>query len=126
VRAVRAFLGLAGYYRRFIREFGSIAALLTKLLCKERFKWTPEADAVFSTLQQALTTAPVLRLSAFNKEFIVECDASGTGIGAVLHQGDDTITFFSRQMALRHAGLVGYERELMGLVQAVRHWRPYL
>jgi hypothetical protein len=126
VRAVQAFLGLAGYYHRFIREFGSLAAPLTKLLYMERFIWTPEVNAVFHALQQAVMTAPILCLSAFNKEFIIECDASGTGIGVVLHQGDNVIAFFSRLMAPRHAGLAAYKRELMGLVQAMCHWRPYL
>jgi hypothetical protein len=87
MRAVWAFLGLAEYCWRFIRDFGSIAAPLTKLLCKEQFKWTPEADAVFCALQQELTVASVLRLPAFDKEFFVEWDASGTDIGAVLLQG---------------------------------------
>jgi hypothetical protein len=111
VRAVQAFLGLAGYYQRFIREFGSLAAPLTKLLYKERFIWTPEVDATFHALQQAVMTAPILRLPAFNKEFIVECDASGTRIGVILHQGDDVIAFFGRLMAPRHAGLAAYKRE---------------
>jgi len=77
-------------------------------------------------LQRALTTAPVLQLPAFDRDFIVECDASGSGFGAVLHQGAGLIAFFSKTIAPRHAKLAAYERELIGLVQAVRHWRPYL
>jgi hypothetical protein len=99
---------LVGYYEHFIRDFDSIAAPLTKLLCRERFKWTPEADVMFRALQWALMMAPILRLPAFNKEFVVKCDASGTGISTVLHQGEGVIAFFRRQM---------------GLVPVVSHWR---
>jgi hypothetical protein len=122
VRAVRGFLGLAGYYRRFIRDFGAIAAPLTALLRKEGFRWSDEAAAAFRKLQHALTAAPVLQLPDFNRDFIVECDASGTGLGAVLHQGGGPVAFFSTPIAPRHAKLAAYERELIGLVKAVRHW----
>lgn len=126
VRAVRGFLSLAGYYRRFIRNFGSIAAPLTRLLKKDGFSWSDDATSAFMQLQQALTTAPVLQLPDFTQAFVVECDASGSGFGAVLHQGSGPIAFFSRPVAARHIKLAAYERELIGLVQAVRHWRPYL
>jgi len=126
VRAVRGFLGLAGYYRHFIRDYGLIAAPLTKLLRKDGFQWSAEATTTFQALQQALSSAPVLHLPDFSSAFVVECDASGSGFGAVLHQGGGPITFFSRPIAPRHAKLAAYERELIGLVQAVKHWRPYL
>jgi len=125
VRALRGFLGLAGYYRRFIRDFGSIAAPLTALL-KEAFQWSSAAEVAFKELQRALTSAPALALPDFDKPFTVECDASGSGIGAVLHQDSEAIVFFSRALPPRHRGLAAYERELIGLAQAVRHWRPYL
>jgi len=125
-RAVRGFLGLAGYYRRFIRDYGAIATPLTALLKKEGFFWNPDAEQAFRTLQRALTEAPVLQLPAFDRDFVVECDASGSGFGAVLHQGGGPVAFFSKQIAPRHTKLAAYERELIGLVQAVRHWRPYL
>lgn len=126
VRALRGFLGLAGYYRRFIKDFGSIAAPLTGLLKKDAFRWSSVADDAFKMLQRALTTASVLALPDFTSAFIVECDASGSGIGVVLHQGNGAITFFSRALPPRHRGLAAYERELIGLAQAVRHWHPYL
>jgi hypothetical protein len=125
-RGVRGFLGLAGYYRKFIRDFGSIAAPLTHLLRKEAFTWTPEVAEAFATLKRALSTGPVLQMPDFSRQFIVDCDASGTGFGVVLHQGEGPLAFFSRPFAARHSKLAAYEQELIGLVQAVRHWRPYL
>ena len=67
-----------------------------------------------------------MQLPNFANSFIVDCDASGSGFGAVLHQDEGPIAFFSRPFAARHVKLAAYERELIGLVQAVRHWRPYL
>jgi transposase InsO family protein len=125
-RGLRGFLGLAGYYRRFIKGFGAIAEPLTKLLRKDAFQWTEAVAVAFAALQAALTAAPVLQLPDFSKEFIVDCDASGSGFGAVLHQGDGPLAFFSKQFAPRHLKVAAYERELIGLVQAVCHWRPYL
>ena len=102
-RAVRGFLGLAGYYRRFIRDYGSIAAPLTALLKKEGFRWNQDAERAFRALQRALTKATVLQLPDFDRDFVVECDASGSGFGAILHQGDGPLAFFSRPIAPRHA-----------------------
>jgi hypothetical protein len=62
----------------------------------------------------------------FDMPFVVDCDASGIGFGAVLHQGEGSLAFFSRPFAARHQKIAAYEHELIGLVQAVRHWRPYL
>jgi len=126
VRAVRGFLGLAGYYRKFVHDYGVIAAPLTALLKKEGFSWTDEATAAFQALKAAVTSAPVLALPDFTKPFIVECDASTHGFGAVLLQENHPIAYFSRPVAPRHRSLAAYERELIGLVHAVRHWRPYL
>lgn len=125
-RQLRGFLGLAGYYRRFIQNFGVVAAPLTQLLKKEGFLWNPQAAKAFQELKQALTSSHVLHLPDFTKSFVVECDASESGFGAVLHQGAGPVAFFSRPFAARHNKLAAYERELIGLVQAVRHWRPYL
>jgi hypothetical protein len=74
VHAVCAFLGLVGYYRRFIKNYGAIAAPLTALLRKDGFRCSLEVEAAFWALQQALTIAPVLQLPDFDREFIVECD----------------------------------------------------
>jgi len=116
VKALRGFLGLTGYYRRFIHNYGVIAAPLTALLKREAFLWSTAATEAFDALKHALTTAPVLQLPDFDEPFIVDCDASGTGFGAVLHQGTGPIAFFSRSVAPQHAKLAAYEHELIGLV----------
>jgi hypothetical protein len=123
---LRGFLGLAGYYRRFIKDFGTIAGPLTQLLKKYAFLWSDVTSVAFDALKQALTAAPVLHLPYFTKDFVVDCHASGLGFGAVLHQGDGPIAYFSRQFAPRRLKITAYEWELIGLVQAVRHWHPYL
>jgi hypothetical protein len=121
VRAVRAFLGLIGYYRQFIQGYGAIATPLTALLKKDAFRWSPEAEGAFRALQQALTMAPVLQLPAFDEALIIECDASGTGFSTVLHQGRSPITFFNRPIVPRHAKLAMYERKLIGVARQAGH-----
>ena len=123
---MRRFLGLAGYYRKFVHNYGTIAAPFTTLLKKDRFAWSPDAAALFSALKAAVTSAPVLSMPDFSKTFVVEYDASSHGFGAVLVQDSHPVAFFSRPVAPWHQALAAYERELIGLVQAVRHWRPYL
>lgn len=85
-----------------------------------------EANTAFAALQSALFTAPVLHLPDFAAPFMVDCDASGNGFGAVLHQGAGPLAFFSKPFAAHHLKIAAYERELIGLVQAVCHWQPYL
>jgi hypothetical protein len=81
---------------------------------------------LFSSWNEHFTSAPLLQLPDFENNFIIECDASESGFGAVLHQGNGPIAFFSRAVAPHHAKLLAYERELIGLVKAVWHWRPYV
>ncbi|WVZ63880.1 hypothetical protein U9M48_013475 [Paspalum notatum var. saurae] len=124
--AVRSFLGLAGYYCKFVHNYGTVAVPLTALLKKEGFSWNEAAAAAFIALKDAVTSAPVLAMPDFSKPFVVECDALSHGFSAVLVQDGHPVAFFSRPVAPRHRALAAYERELIGLVQAVRHWRPYL
>jgi hypothetical protein len=126
VHAVRGFLSLTGYYRKFIRSYGEIAAPLTQLLKKEAFSWSSAAAAAFEALKVALTTTLVLQLPDFTVLFTVDCDASGSGFSVVLHQGKGPLTFFSHAISPHHAKLAAYERELIELVKVVRHWKPYL
>lgn len=121
-----SFLGLVGYYRLFIKDFGAIAAPLTQLLRKDSFLWSEAAVAAFASLKQALLVAPILQLPYLEQLFVVDCDTFGSCFGAVVHQGTGAIAFFSRPFLPCHMKLAPYERELIGLEQAVRHWRPYL
>ncbi|KAL4574559.1 hypothetical protein LXL04_021392 [Taraxacum kok-saghyz] len=126
VRALRGFLGLAGYYRKFIKGYGIIAVPLTSMLRRNNFEWNGESELAFVNLKEALSCSPVLALPYFTQQFIVECDASGSGIGAVLQQQGHPVAFFSRKLGDRHHKLPAYERELIGLTKVVAHWRPYL
>jgi hypothetical protein len=118
-RAVQGFLGFAGYYRKFVHIYGAIAKPLMALLKKEGFSWGDVTAAEFTALKATVTSAPVLAMLDFAKLFTVECDASTLGFGAVLVQEGHPVAFFSRPVAPRHRSLAGYERELIGLVQAV-------
>jgi hypothetical protein len=85
-RVLRGFLGLVGYYRRLIKDFGTfVPPPLMQLLCKEGFQWTEAATEAFDALKRALSTTPVLHLPDFDSPFMVDCDASRTGFGVVLH-----------------------------------------
>ena len=135
VKDVRAFCGLAGYYRRFVRDFSSICAPLSDLTKKEHttnFTWTPEAQHAFETLKQKLMTAPVLALPNPSLPFIVTCDASGFGIGAVLsqdqgkEQGIRPIAFMSKKLQPAETRYRVHEQELLAIVCALREWRHYL
>jgi len=99
VKSLRGFLGLTGYYRRFIHNYGKLARPLTQLLKKGNFTWTEAGTWALEQLKEALTTTLILSLPNFSKQFCIECDAYGKGIGAVLSQDKKPITFFSKALA---------------------------
>ena len=119
-------MGLTGYYRKFVKGYGLIAAPLTALLRKDSFIWTPKASHAFQLFKDAMSNPPMLALPNFTKSFIVECDASGLGIGAVLMQNQRPIAFHSQALKGKALALSTYEKELLALVVAVKKWRPYL
>ena len=94
VGEIRSFLGLAGYYRRFIENFSKIAKPMTELLKKDtKFKWTDECEASFQELKKRLVTAPMLILPDIRKDFQVYCDASRSGVGGVLMQDERVVSY---------------------------------
>jgi hypothetical protein len=126
IKSLRGFLGLTGYYRKFISGYGVIAAPLIALLKKNAFLWTPAATDAFEHLKTVVTTPPVLRLPDFSLPFTIECDACGKGLGAVLMQQGRPIAFISRALKGQALLLSTYEKELLSLVTAVQKWCPYL
>ncbi|KAJ0745438.1 putative nucleotidyltransferase, Ribonuclease H [Helianthus annuus] len=126
IKELRGFLGLAGYYRRFIKNFGVLAKPLTELLRKDNFKWNDSTQQAFLILKQALSTPPVLKLPDFSKTFIVETDASAKGMGAVLMQEGHPLAFISKALSNKQQSLSVYEKELMAIIMAVKHWHHYL
>ncbi|XP_061337226.1 uncharacterized protein LOC133284249 [Gastrolobium bilobum] len=126
IKQLRGFIGLTGYYRRFIRQYAAIASPLTDMLKKDSFLWTEEASKAFEALKVAMTETPVLTLPDFSSPFVVETDASSLGIGAVLQQNNHPIAFFSKKLGPRMRVASTYVRELYALTEAVKKWRHYL
>ena len=124
--ALRSFLGLTGYYRRFIKGYASICKPLTELLKKDGFQWNQEATEAFENLKAKMSSTPVLALPNFDKPFEIETDAASCGIGAVLQQDKHPIAFINKKLGPRSQKLSVYEKELLAIVFAVQKWEQYL
>jgi hypothetical protein len=127
VTEIRSFLGLAGYYRRFIEGFSKIARPMTTLLQKDKkFEWTNACERSFCELKKILTTAPVLVLPDIHKDFIIYCDASRQGLGCVLMQEGRVIAYASRQLKTHEQNYSTHDLELASVVHTLKIWRHYL
>jgi hypothetical protein len=127
VHQVRSFLGLAGYYRRFIPDFSKLVKPITSQLKNEtKFNWSLKCNEAFEKLKTLLTTAPVLAQPDINKPFDVYCDASGSGLGCVLMQEGRVIVYASRQLRRHEEHYPTHDLELAAVVHALKIWRHYL
>jgi hypothetical protein len=123
---LRVFLGLTGYYRNFVNNYGRIATPLTTLLKKNSFIWTPIAAQDFQTLNMAMCTTLVPTLPDFTKTLVLECDSSGKGIGIVLMQEGRPLAFTNKQLSELNLGKLIYEKEMLAILHVVDLWLPYL
>ena len=127
VSEVRSFLGLAGYYRKFVEGFSKIAAPLTKLIKKDvKYDWVDACQQSFKELKGRLTLAPVLALPNGRDGFVVYSDASRQGLGCVLMQNDRVIAYASRQLKKHEENYPTHDLELVAVVFALKIWRHYL
>ncbi|KAI3670385.1 hypothetical protein L1987_87976 [Smallanthus sonchifolius] len=124
---VRSFLGLAGYYRRFISNFSKIAVPFTALTHKGKpYVWGPKQEEAFQTLKQKLCDAPILTLPEGNDDLVVCCDASNLGLGCVLMQRGKVIAYASRQLKIHEKNYTTHDLELGAVIFALKIWRHYL
>jgi ribonuclease HI len=127
VSEIRSFLGLAGYYRRFIEGFSKIARPMTELLRKDKkFVWSEACEKSFQELKKRLTSAPVLVLPDNQKSFVIFCDASRHGLGCVLMQEGRVVSYASRQLRAHEQNYPTHDLELAAVVHALKIWRHYL
>ena len=127
VTEVRSFLGLAGYYRRFVKGFSIIASPLNQLLRKGvKFEWTDKCQDSFEQLKEMLVEAPVLTQPTMGKEYTLYSDASDIGLGCVLMQDGKVVAYASRQLKPHEQNYPTHDLELAAVVFALKIWRHYL
>ena len=127
VTEVRSFLGMAGYYRRFVKDFAKIASPLTQLLRKDRqFDWSPSCENSFQELKQRLVSAPILTIPEENEDCVVYSDASRQGLGCVLMQNGKVVAYASRQLKPHESNYPTHDLELAAVIFALKIWRHYL
>jgi hypothetical protein len=127
VSDIRSFLGLVGYYKRFIERFSKISKPMTELLAKGKtFEWMPRCEAGFQELKKRLTTAPVLTIPDMEKLFSIYCDTSGQGLGCVLMQDGHVVAYASRQLRKHEEKYPTHDLELAVIVHALKIWRYYI
>ncbi|WMV13624.1 hypothetical protein MTR67_007009 [Solanum verrucosum] len=124
---IRSFLGLAGYYRRFVKGFSSTASLLTTLTQKKvKFVWSEACEKSFQELKDKITSALVLTLPEGTNGFVVYCDTSRVGLGCVLMQHGKVIAYASRQLKIHDKNYPTHDLELAAVVFSLKIWRHYL
>jgi hypothetical protein len=120
LKNIIGFLGLIGYYCKFVRNYGRITTPLMTLTKKDAFSWTPEATKYFEQLKGVMCKAPILTTPDFTKTFIVQCDASTNGIGAVLMQEGRPLAFESQPLKGKDLHKPIYEKEIMEILHALK------
>nr|GEZ97004.1 putative reverse transcriptase domain-containing protein [Tanacetum cinerariifolium] len=124
---IRQLLGLAGYYRRFIKGFLKIAKSMTKLTQNGlKFDWGEKQEADFQLIKQKLCSAPILALPEGREDFVVYCDASHKGLGVVFMQREKVIAYASHQLKIHEKNYTTHDLELGSVVFALKIWRHYL
>lgn len=126
IKGLKGFLGLTGFYRKFIKGYAVIAAPLTALLKKNVFQCGTDVEKAFESVKQDMSDASILALLDFSQPFLLQTDASGVGMGVILSQGRKPIAFFSKLFAPEMLASSTYLRDLHAIATAVKKWKQYL